>query len=61
MKTANKDIRAAAMLNGVRMWQIAKEMKIAPSALSVRMREELPEEEKKVILDIIEKLSGGDQ
>lgn len=51
------DIRAAAVIGGVRMWQIADELNIQASTLCMRMRKELPEDEKKKIFEIIDKLS----
>lgn len=57
MTRPNDDIRLAARRNGVRLWQVAYEMGIHDSALSRKMRKELPEEEKEQIFMIIEKLA----
>lgn len=53
----NLDIRRAAASNGVRLWQIADALGIADCNLSRRLRKELPDEEKKVIFEIIQDLS----
>lgn len=53
----NVDIRCAAGGVGVRLWQIAEELKISDCSLSRKLRKELPVEEKRRIFEIIEKLS----
>lgn len=57
---ANRDLKLAAAGAGVRMWQIADELGILDSNLSRKLRHELPPEEKKKILGIINKLAGGE-
>lgn len=54
---ANQDIRLAAAGHGVRLWQIADALGILDCTLSRKMRHELQPDEKKRILEIIEKLS----
>ena len=54
---SNQDIRRSAAGAGVRLWQIAEELGIADCSLSRKLRKELPQEEKKRILAIIERLS----
>lgn len=55
---ANQDIRAIAREHRVRMWEIAMELGIQESYFSKKMRQELPEKEKKQIVSIIERLSA---
>lgn len=57
---ANRDLKLAAAGAGVRMWQIADELGMLDSSLSRKLRHELPHEEKAEILEIINKLSGGE-
>ena len=54
---ANKDIRLYAAGNGVRLWQIAKEMGIRDSSLSRKLRSELPDDEKQKIMEIVDRIS----
>lgn len=54
----NKDIRAAAKNNGVKMWQIAEALNIQDSALSRKMRHELPDEERTQILEVIHRIAN---
>ncbi len=44
MKTneANKDIRERLTMNGYFLWQLAKKIGIAPTTLTVWMRDEIP-------------------
>lgn len=53
----NKDIRAAAKEAGVFLWQIAEMYGINDGNFSRKLRRELPPEEKKRILGIIETLA----
>lgn len=57
MAKNNQEIRTAAKLARVPFWRIAEELKIQDSALSRKMRHELPQEEKEKILGIIAQLS----
>ena len=59
----NKDLRNAAKEAGVSLWEIAEAMKIHENTLTRRLRHELPEAEKKQILDIIDLIAqeGGTQ
>ena len=54
---ANTDIRCAAKVYGVKLWQIAEAIGLADSGVSKKLRRELPDYEKKRIYEIIEKLS----
>lgn len=61
MTKNNIDIRVAAKKNRITFWQIAERMGIQDSALSRKMRRELPPEEKTEILSIIDQLSAAKQ
>jgi len=49
----------AVKKSGVRFWRIAEELGIQDSALSRKLRKELPDEERDQILSIIRELSQG--
>lgn len=53
----NEDIKRFAKQYGVRLWMVADVMGIQDSALSRKLRRELPTEEKQRIFDIIMELS----
>lgn len=53
----NEKIKRAAKDKNVRLWQVAKALKIQDSALSRKMREELSAEETAKILAIIDNLA----
>lgn len=57
MKTANLELRRAAKAKGVALWQIAGKLGINDGNFSRKLRYELPEEEKKKIIDIINELA----
>lgn len=57
----NEKIKRAAKEKNVRLWRVAKMLKIQDSALSRKMREELPEEEATKILAIIDHLAQEKQ
>ena len=54
----NKDIRCAAKNAGVLLWEIANKLGIHDSALSRKLRRELPPEEKEKVLGIIAELAA---
>lgn len=54
---SNKDIRTAAKEAGVFLWQVAAMYGISDGNFSRKLRRELPMEEKKRILGIIETLA----
>lgn len=54
---ANQDIKRAAAGAGVKLWQVAEGLGIADCSLSRKLRRELPPDEKKKILSVIEQLS----
>jgi len=55
----NMDIRNAVLNNGVKFYQIAEKLGISDAALSKRLRNELPEEEKQKILNLINEIRSG--
>ena len=57
----NLDIRAYAVKRDVKLWQIAKELRINDGNFSRKLREELSKEAKQQIYEIIDKLAEGRQ
>ena len=57
----NKDIREAAKNAGVRMWEVARFLGYGENTLTRRLRDELPDDEKARIFEIIDRLAekGG--
>lgn len=55
---ANKEIRDAARDAGVRLWQIADCIGMNDGNFSRKLRRELPDQEKKEILEIIKTLTA---
>lgn len=53
----NQDVRRAVKESGVKFWKIADALGIQDSALSRKLRKELPQEEKEKIFSIIRELS----
>lgn len=58
MSTANKEIRIAARDAGVRLWQVAERIGMNDGNFSRKLRRELPNQEKKEILEIIKTLEA---
>lgn len=54
---ANKEIRDAAKVSGVRLWQVAHCMGVTDATFSRKLRFELPAEERDRILSIIASIS----
>lgn len=54
---ANGQIKKAAAEKGVRLWKIAERLKITDSTFSRRLRYEMPEEEQRHILRIIDEIA----
>lgn len=54
---ANQEIRQAATVSGVRLWQIAERLGIADCNFSRKLRHELSPEERDRVLNIIQELS----
>ncbi|MFR0799944.1 MAG: hypothetical protein ACLSHX_02505 [Suilimivivens sp.] len=57
----NIDIRVYAVERNVKLWQIAKELRVNDGNFSRRLREELSKEAKQQIYEIIDKLAEGRQ
>jgi hypothetical protein len=57
---ANYRIRNALLKNNVKHWQLAERMGITEFSLSRKLRRELPKEEQKKIIDLIESIKGVD-
>lgn len=53
----NEDVKRFAKQCGVCLWRVADSLGIQDSALSKKLRRELPAEEKERIFDIIRELS----
>lgn len=49
----NNDIRNMALMQGVKLWQIAERLEITDSYFSRMLRKELPKEKKEKIQNII--------
>lgn len=60
-KMMNREIRKAAKLSGVMLWQIADAIGINDGNFSRKLRRELPQEEKEKILAIIDRLANEKQ
>ena len=58
---ANLEIRQAMSVSGVFSYEVAEAMSISESTMTRKMRQELTEEEKLKILEIIERLSREKQ
>ena len=54
----NKRIRIKMMEYNMKMWQLAKLMKVSEMTVYRRFREELPKEEQNRIIDLIENARG---
>jgi len=54
---ANEKIRESVRVNKVRFWEIAERMGMQDSALSRKMRRELPEAEQAKILNIVKEIA----
>lgn len=56
-KTHNISIRVAMMIHGLTQWDVAKSLGVSESTFYRMMRDELPEDEQKRIVSLIEE--GG--
>lgn len=54
----NMDLRQKAKEKNVFFWQIARELGVSEPTMTRRLRFELPEQEKRKFLSIIDKLSA---
>lgn len=61
MGKANMDIREAARIAGVCLWQISEEYGYTDSAFSRKLRHELHDTEKQKIFEIINQLKEAKQ
>lgn len=52
----NKDIRVKCLENGIRFWQIARQLGVSPETITRRLRTELSSEEKDAIYSAMEKI-----
>ena len=57
----NKEIREAAKRAGIRLWQVSEACGVNDGNFSRKLRKELPQEEKQMILEIIDRLSKEKQ
>lgn len=57
----NNDIREAAKKAGIHLWQVAEACGVNDGNFSRKLRKELPQEEKRNILEIIDRLSKEKQ
>ena len=53
----NKDIRDAARIAGVYLWQVAEAYGVTDGSFSRKLRKELPAAEKEKILGMIERIA----
>lgn len=58
---ANEIIKATAKRKSIRLWEVAESLEMQDSALSRKLRKELPQEEKEKILAIIDRLAQEKQ
>lgn len=56
--SANMEIRTAAKLAGVRLWQVAERVGVNDGNFSRKLRRELPPDEREKILTIINELAA---
>ena len=58
---ANVEIRKAAQASGIWLWQVAYALGITDATFSRKLRVELPEVERKRILELIDQLREGNR
>lgn len=58
-KLKNLDVRKAAKAADVRLWEIAEEIGINDGNFSRKLRHELPEDQKRKVIAIIEKIAAS--
>ncbi len=56
MEQANTQIRKAAAVAGVKLWQIADKLKIVDTTFSRQLRKEFSDEKREQVLQIIREL-----
>lgn len=57
----NQDIRSAAKLNNVCLWEIAEKLNISEPTMTRKLRRELPAAEKQKFLSIINDIAAEKQ
>ena len=60
-KLSNSDVRTKARENGVRLWEIADKLGISEPTMTRKLRRELPADEKKKMLAIIDEIAAAKQ
>lgn len=60
-KLSNSDVRTKARENGVRLWEIADKLGISEPTITRKLRRELPADEKKKMLAIIDEIAAAKQ
>ena len=58
MKRANQEIREYAAKNGVYLWEIALAMGISEPTMTRKLRMELPEHDREMIIRVINELAA---
>lgn len=58
---SNLDVRTIAKENGVRLWEIADKLGISEPTITRKLRRELPADEKKKMLAIIDEIAAAKQ
>ena len=58
MKRANQEIREYAAKNGVYLWEIALAIGISEPTMTRKLRTELPENEREMIMRVINELAA---
>lgn len=56
---SNLDVRTIAKENGVRLWEIADKLGISEPTITRKLRRELPADEKKKILAVIDEIAAA--
>lgn len=57
----NKEIREAARIHGVKLWQVAEKLGITDASFSRKLRREFSDEEKEKVLEIIQELAKNQE
>ena len=58
MKRANQEIREYAAKNGIYLWEIALAMGISEPTMTRKLRTELPEHDREMIMRVINELAA---
>lgn len=56
--TANNEIKARAKQKGVCLWEVADKLGLVDSSFSRKLRRELPPDEKKRIINLIDEIAA---